>query len=116
MAGTKKKPLDPIEISLTYKELNYIDSALSKEIARDESMLDMGGNIAHLLWFTKRLRGKLRRIRQREQRLRMGERKWKAQRKMINKFIRNARKASGEALRGRKTLQRFGKYWMPADT
>ena len=50
-----------VSIELTSKELNYIDAGLRDNIFSLESRGKIG-NVPQLLWFTKRLRGKLKRI------------------------------------------------------
>jgi len=53
-------------VVLTDKELNYLDSALRAAITEHEfDIFRWGkdfGNVAKLLWFTKRLRNKLKRV------------------------------------------------------
>lgn len=49
------------KVVLSDKELNYLDAGLRDSIGVLESYGAVG-NGPHLLWFTKRLRGKLKRI------------------------------------------------------
>ena len=83
------KQTKTLKIEFTAKELNYLDAAL-RDSARDlESLaLEKLGNAPHLFWFTKRLRGKIRRRHE----------AWcnslltKSQKKRIRNFVRDARK------------------------
>lgn len=84
-------------VQLTWKEFNYIDSALSSDIRKwEDDIAEHGvlGNVGHLLWFTKRLRGKLQRRLKFARRARMGEKKWKAMQRVVNKFMRKVRKGA----------------------
>lgn len=73
-----------VSVKLTNKELNYLDGALRAEIRNlEESKM---GNLPHLIWFTKRLAGKLRRINHKAVRAHMTP----EQKRNVTQFLRGA--------------------------
>lgn len=74
-----------ITVELTSKELNYIDAGLRDSIAGLKDIATLG-NVPHLLWFTKRLRGKLHRINHKALRAHMT----KEQKRRVTRYIRKA--------------------------
>lgn len=87
-----------IDVQLTDIELNYIDSGLryrirelEKDIAGDVERFGRSlSNAPALLRICERTQAKLSRIHSASYRKRMGEKKWRAHRRMIAKMIRAA--------------------------
>jgi hypothetical protein len=83
-----------VTVELTYKDMNYIESALRQSIRLYGD--DQLGNVPDLKRYCERVLSKVRKRHQAGMRENLGEIKWKRMRKAVNKFMREARKKNIE--------------------
>ncbi len=81
-----------VSVELTSKELNYLDGALRRSVHEYEQRGDFG-NIKQLLWFTKRLKGKLHRINTKAVRAHMTQEQKRAVTRYLRKAFKQMRKS-----------------------